>query len=231
MNDSSRSAAAASPRRRRSRPQSGRQPDHRRAGPPRSGRRRTAKPATNAPAGRAAQPVAEQALHLVEPEPVTGWRQLGSGKHLAIVVVIVFLVATIAGLAPPGQWYETLNKPAWTPPNWLFGPAWTVLYLMIAIAGWIIFTHATTATTKILWSAQLVVNAAWSLLFFGAHQMGLALIDVIAMSALALALIVVLLRDVFPWSRLAALLLIPYWLWVTFAAALNASIWLRNPVI
>ncbi|MFK7965075.1 MAG: TspO/MBR family protein [Burkholderiaceae bacterium] len=164
-------------------------------------------------------------------EPVTGWRQIGSGKHLAIFVAIVFVVAAIGGLAPPGEWYEALNKPPWTPPNWLFGPAWTLLYLMVAVAGWIIFTHAPTATTKILWSVQMVVNAAWSLLFFGAKEIGIALIDVTAMSVLALVLIIVLLRHVFAWSRLAAVLFMPYWVWVTFAGALNASIWLRNPVV
>lgn len=176
----------------------------------------------------AGQPVQIEALKLVE--PATGWHRIGSGKHLAIFVVIVFVVAAISGLAPPGEWYGALNKPPWTPPNWLFAPAWTLLYLLVAGAGWIIFANALTASTKVLWSVQLIVNAAWSPLFFGAKQMGLALVDVTAMSVLTLVLIVVLLRDVFTWGRLAAILLIPYWIWVTFAAALNASIWLRNPI-
>lgn len=168
-----------------------------------------------------------EALQLVE--PVTGWRRIGSGKHLAIFIGIVFVAAALAGIAPPGEWYEALDKPPWTPPNWLFGPAWTVLYLMIAVAGWIIYTHATTVTPKILWAVQIVLNSAWSLLFFAAQQLGIALIDAAAMSVFSLVLIIVLLRHVFAWSRLAALLFIPYWIWVTFAGILNASIWLRNP--
>jgi len=235
MSESSRSSARRRPRRGPSQG-SGRHGQGRGRGTrrPTNSRRKAAIPGGQA--GRSPeqikQPAQSEALFLAEPvNAPQGWRQIGSGKRLLVFLVIVFLVASLAGLAPPGPWYEALNKPDWTPPNWLFGPAWTVLYLMIAVAGWIIFSNAPTATTKVLWSVQLVLNAAWSQLFFGAQQIGFALIDVTAMSVLALVLIVVLLRQVFAWSRLAALLFVPYWLWVSFAGALNASIWMRNPVI
>lgn len=168
---------------------------------------------------------ATEPLTLLEPQ--TGFTRLGSWRLLLIFVVIVFLVAAVSGLFPPGAWYESLDKPGWTPPGWLFGPAWTVLYLLVAVAGWLIFTHAPGKLARLLWVVQLALNAVWSGLFFGLHQLGWAFTDVLLMSAVTLALIVILFRDVFAWSRLAGLVLIPYWLWISFATALNASIWMR----
>ncbi len=169
----------------------------------------------------------QDAGQLTVAEPQTGAFRLGSWRTLLIFFVLVFLVAAVSGLFPPGAWYDGLSKPDWTPPNWLFGPAWTVLYLLLAIAGWLIYSHAPGKSARLLWAGQLALNAAWSWLFFGLHQPGWALLDVMLMSALSLALIVLLFKDVFAWSRLAGLVLIPYWAWVTFAAALNASIWMR----
>ena len=160
--------------------------------------------------------------------PAIAPARMGSWRNLLIALVVVFLVAALGAFSPPGPWYETLSNPAWTPPNWLFGPAWTVLYVLVALAGWLIFSHAPSRVTKVLWGLQLALNAAWSWLFFGQHLVGLALLDVALMVLATLALIVVLLRDVYSWSRLAAIVLVPYLLWISFATALNASIWLRN---
>lgn len=193
---------------------------------PRRGNGRSGSHASRA-AGAAAEPRLPAAERLIAVPPVAPVR-LGSWRNLLIALVVVFLVAALGAFSPPGPWYETLSKPDWTPPNWLFGPAWTVLYVLVAIAGWLIFSHAPSRDTKILWGLQLAFNAAWSWLFFGQHLVGLALLDVALMALTTLTLIVVLLRDVYPWSRLAAILLVPYVLWISFATALNASIWLRN---
>ena len=111
------------------------------------------------------------------------------------------------------------------PPNWLFGPAWTVLYLMIAIAGWLVWHSEGVGMTLGFWFANLVFNAAWSLLMFGQRRISAAFADAIAM----LLTIVAFMVSAWPSSQTAALLFLPYLAWVTFAAALNYSILRRNP--
>lgn len=145
--------------------------------------------------------------------------------------LIVFLLAVTATALtgmffPPGAWYETLIKPRWTPPNWLFGPAWTVLYIAIATAGWYVWRSVPQALSLplILWVTQLVFNAAWSWLFFGLHRPDLALID----SGLMLATIIAFAIVAWPVSPISTWLFIPYGLWVAFATALNAYIWYFN---
>ncbi len=162
------------------------------------------------------------------PASVPGIERFGPLRLLLIMLLVVFVVAALGAFSSPGTWYEALNKPAWNPPNWIFGPVWTLLYLMVAVAGWLIFSNAPNPLTRVLWGVQLAFNAAWSWLFFGQQIVGIALFDVLLMSATTLILIIALLRDVFPWSRLAAVLLVPYWLWISFATALNASIWFLN---
>lgn len=150
-------------------------------------------------------------------------------EHLSALLVFVALVvgtATLGGQWGAGPWYRGLSKPNWTPPNWLFPPAWAVLYVLIAISGWLIWTtpHENRSVLLGLWAGQLVLNAGWSYIFFGRHQIGLGFLDIAAMWLIIAAFIVVAL----PVNRGAALLFIPYLIWVTYAAALNASIWLRN---
>lgn len=137
----------------------------------------------------------------------------------------VFVVAISGSLFMPGEWYETLDKPAWTPPNWLFAPAWTVLYVMIAAAGWLVWREDGFNLALAVWAANLVFNAAWSWLMFGRRQIGLALIDAIAM----LATIIAFMALAWPLSETAALLFLPYLAWVAFATLLNWSILRRNP--
>ncbi|MBT8143257.1 MAG: tryptophan-rich sensory protein [Gammaproteobacteria bacterium] len=143
---------------------------------------------------------------------------------LAGFLVVVFAIAGVGAMFTPGQWYETLAKPEWNPPNWIFGPVWTVLYVMIAVAGWLVWQREGVGVAMGLYAAQLVCNAAWSWLFFGRHAIGLALIDIVVLLVLIIATIAVF----WPVSRVAAGLLVPYALWVGFATTLNATIWRLN---
>jgi tryptophan-rich sensory protein len=125
------------------------------------------------------------------------------------------------------EWYPGLQKPFFNPPNWLFGPVWSVLYLAMAVAGWLVWREeglsgATTALT--VFGAQLVLNTLWSGLFFGLRSPGLALVEIVILWVAILATIL-LFRPV---SRVAALLLVPYLAWVSFATVLNFEIWRLN---
>lgn len=125
-------------------------------------------------------------------------------------------------------WYAGLAKPAWGPPNWLFGPVWTALYGMMAAAGWLAWRRAGPAGAEralALFGVQLVLNAAWSGLFFGRHRPDWAFAEIVALWVAILATTVELWRV----HRGAGLLFVPYLLWVTFAAGLNYAIWSLNP--
>ena len=145
----------------------------------------------------------------------------------AELLVFLLLVAGAAyfGMTyEPGPFYAALQKPTWTPPNNIFAPVWTILYVMIAIAGWIVWRAQGFGPLLWLWLLQLGLNAAWSYLMFGEKQITSALIDISALWLAILAFIVV----AWPVRRSAALLFVPYFLWVTFAAALNFEIWRLN---
>ncbi|HEX9999034.1 MAG TPA: TspO/MBR family protein [Actinoplanes sp.] len=145
---------------------------------------------------------------------------------LAGFAAAVFVAAAIGGLGVSGTSgeYASLRQPAWSPPSWLFGPVWTVLYAMIAVAGWLAWRRAGTGWPLRLYAAQLLLNAIWTPLFFGAGQYGLAFADIAVLWLLIGATIGAFWRV----HRVAARLLVPYWLWVTFAAALNLAIWQLN---
>jgi benzodiazapine receptor len=145
---------------------------------------------------------------------------------LGAFVAVTFLAAAVGGRNMPGEWYLSLRKPDWNPPSWVFGPVWSALYLMIAVAGWRAWraTGSVTHPAVILWAAQLALNAAWSWLFFGLHRPDLAFLDIAAMWALIVACVVAF-RGV---DVVAAWLFVPYLLWVTFASALNLRIWMLN---
>ena len=140
-------------------------------------------------------------------------------------IAAVLVVALSGALFMPGPWYRSLDKPSWTPPDWLFGPAWTVLYLMIAIAGWLVWRSAGLGAALAIWVLNLVLNAAWSWLMFGRRRIAAALVDAIAMLVTIIAFMIV----AWPSSETAAWLFAPYLAWVAFATALNASILRRNP--
>ncbi|MFC0170246.1 TspO/MBR family protein [Pseudoduganella danionis] len=123
--------------------------------------------------------------------------------------------------------YGALQRPDWAPPAWLFGPVWSVLYLLMAIAAWRISRHPDHVSRKtlLLYTAQLALNALWSWLFFGWHQGALAFVCLLAMWLLILSTILSFGRL----ERLAGLLLWPYLAWVSFAGVLCYTIWQMNP--
>ncbi len=145
---------------------------------------------------------------------------------LALFVLACAAAAATGIVFRPGDWYRRLDKPAWRPPDRVFGPVWAVLYLMIAVAGWLIWREAgmTAALPLAVYFGQLVLNGLWSALFFGLHRPGLALAEIVLLW-LAVAATAILFHPVEPW---AAYLLVPYLAWVGFAVALNASVWRRN---
>ncbi|MEV6801004.1 TspO/MBR family protein [Micromonospora rifamycinica] len=149
----------------------------------------------------------------------TWWALLGFGAAVAVAAAIGGL-----GVSGTGDEYAALRQPAWAPPGWLFGPVWSLLYAMIAVAGWLVWRRVGFGPALWAWSVQLVLNAIWTPLFFGAGRYGLAFAEIVLMW-LAIAVTVVACRRI---SRPAAALLLPYWAWVTFAAALNFSIWQLN---
>jgi tryptophan-rich sensory protein len=146
-------------------------------------------------------------------------------------VVLCIVVGSVAGMvtAPAViDWYPTLNKPSWNPPAWLFGPVWTTLYVMMAVAAWLVWrqdrAHPLRKTALILFFSQLALNFAWSLLFFGARSVSLGLIDVVMLlTALAITT-----WAFFRVSTFAGMLMVPYLAWVSFAAALNFTLWRMN---
>ncbi len=142
----------------------------------------------------------------------------------AAFALVTLAAAAVGSIFMPGAWYESLAKPWWTPPNWVFPPAWTVLYILIAIAGYRVFMQQGLGPAVIVWGISLVFNAAWSYIMFGQHQIGWAVVDVIAMWLSIVTFIVL----AWPVDRTAALLFLPYLAWVTYAAALNIQIWRLN---
>lgn len=154
------------------------------------------------------------------------------GKHtqrrlisaVAFVAIIVAISLGIGYVTAPGQWYENLNKPAFNPPSWVFGPVWTVLYVLIAIAGWRIWRIAPKSGAMALWVAQMILNWLWSPAFFGAKAPALALAIILAM----LASIALFIAEAWRLDRWSAGLFVPYAAWVAFATTLNGSIVLLN---
>jgi benzodiazapine receptor len=142
-------------------------------------------------------------------------------------VGICFLAATTSAMFRPGDWYEQLRKPAWRPPNWLFPPAWTLLYLTIAVSGWLVWRtsgFAGAAFPFAIYLVQLILNASWSPIFFGMRRPDLAFIEVVMLWLSIIATIAAFHRV----NAVAAYVLLPYLAWVTFAAALNLTIWRLN---
>jgi translocator protein len=156
-------------------------------------------------------------------------RQLGWG--FAAFLLICFAAAGVGSLvtypAIP-TWYAALNKPSWNPPSWLFGPVWTVLYILMASAGWLVWRKlgARAALTPLFFfGLQLVLNALWSVFFFGLHNPGAAFVEILLLW-LSIGVTIFLFWRV---RVLAGALLLPYLGWVSFAAFLNLTIWRLNP--
>lgn len=144
---------------------------------------------------------------------------------LAAFVALMLGGGTAIGtLTGPDAWYATLAKPSFNPPNWVFAPVWSTLYVLIAIAGWLVWSRDRTAPSMTLWWAQLVLNFLWSPAFFALHRIDLALVIIVLMLATIWAFVAVTARR----QPVAALLFVPYGLWVLFATALNAALFILN---
>jgi benzodiazapine receptor len=141
---------------------------------------------------------------------------------LVLFLLAVGIVALAASRFQPDVWHERLIKPSWNPPNWVFAPVWSILYLLISIAGWLIWlkTERPFNPALVVWIFQLTLNGFWTYWFFGRRRPDLALLDILVLLVAILLFIVFAIGT----SPLAAFLFIPYLLWIAFAAALNFRI-------
>lgn len=146
------------------------------------------------------------------------------GLALLGFVVACFSAAALGALFPPDEWYRSLAKPAWNPPGWVFGPVWTLLYLGMAVAAWRVWQLPDRRAPLGLFAAQLLLNAAWSPLFFGLHSPGAAFAEILCVLAAVIATGLAFYRR----DRVAGLIFVPYVLWVSFASVLNGAIWWLN---
>ena len=146
---------------------------------------------------------------------------------LIISILICLGVGFLSGQFRPDEWYQALAKPTWTPPDWLFPVVWTLLYIMMGIAAWLIWQQngfKAAMLPLLVFIFQLLLNGLWTLFFFGFKMPGLAFADILFLW------IVILLTIILFWLKrpLPSFLLLPYFLWVSFASALNLSIWRMN---
>jgi translocator protein len=158
------------------------------------------------------------------PQPLRDW------VVLAIFIVLCFAAAgggSLVTIPAIDGWYASLQKPAWTPPNWVFGPVWSLLYLAMATAAWLGWrerAQVTTTPALLLFGIQLILNVLWSFLFFSWQRPGVALIEILFLWAAIFATLLTFSH----FSTVAACLFVPYLIWVSFAVALNFSIWRLN---
>ena len=149
---------------------------------------------------------------------------------LSAFVAVCLAIGAIGGAVTStsvGTWYQQLRKPSFNPPDWVFGPVWTVLYIAMAVAAWRVWRRLGLGDTRYslsLFAIQLFLNLAWTILFFGFQQIGLALVEIVVLFAVILATAIAFWRR----DRGAGLLFVPYLGWVGFAALLNASLWRLN---
>lgn len=143
-------------------------------------------------------------------------------------LLLCFAAAAPGALFMPGDWYASLEKPSWNPPGWIFGPVWSALYVMMAVAAWLVWKQGGFRIQRKalgLFLTQLALNALWTPLFFGMHLPGVAFAEILLLW-LAIAATLVAFRSV---NRTASWLLVPYLAWVSFAAVLNGTLWRMNP--
>ena len=142
-------------------------------------------------------------------------------------LALSFAAAFFGSRFMPGEWYAGLTKPSWNPPDYLFGPVWSVLYAMIGVSAWLVWRKAGFSGSGLalgIFAIHLVFNALWSYLFFGLHRPDLALLDIVVLW-FAIVLVAVLFWRV---HRLAGAMMLPYLAWVTFASVLNYTLWSLN---
>lgn len=146
---------------------------------------------------------------------------------LAGWLALCFSAAGLGGLFMPGEWYAQLRKPSWNPPAWIFGPVWTALYTMMAVAAWLVWRRGGFAVQRVslgVFLLQLLLNALWSPLFFGLHNPALAFAEIVLLWLAIISTLLVFWKA----RRGAGLLLVPYLAWVTLAAVLNFTLWRLN---
>jgi len=142
-------------------------------------------------------------------------------------IVLTFGAAYVGSRFPVDEWYTALSKPSWNPPNWLFGPVWSVLYILMAISAWLVWREEGLLGAIVplsIFILQLVLNAAWSWLFFGLHELGIAFVEIVTLWVAIVVNITLFWRL----KPISGILLIPYLLWVTFASVLNYTLWRLN---
>ena len=151
-------------------------------------------------------------------------------KLIVSIIIPVAIGATAGFFTATGvdSWYQTINKPSWNPPSWIFAPVWTILYIMMGIALFLVWKSNNNEALKkramILFFVQLVLNFFWSFIFFDQQQPGWALVEIIAMGVAILLTIFAFAKV----NKIAAWLLVPYISWVSFASILNYTIWKLN---
>lgn len=150
---------------------------------------------------------------------------------LIICIVICLAVGGVSGYFTADEipnWYAALNKPTFNPPNWIFGPVWSALYILMAVSLWLVWKSDVDSSIKnkaiLIFAMQLILNFFWSIIFFHFHQLGFALVEIICMWIFILFSII----KFYPVSKTASYLLFPYLLWVSFASILNYAIWKLN---
>ena len=148
---------------------------------------------------------------------------------LAMSLLICFIPSFIGVYFRPGDWYMEIIKPSWTPPGWIFGPVWTMLYICMGIALWMVWESRDKTNIKlplIVFSIQLILNAMWSCIFFGLQNLFVSVIEIYCLLAMIMLSIILFYRI----RKIAGLILIPYLLWVSFASILNFTIWSLNKI-
>jgi len=156
--------------------------------------------------------------------------QVKSWLALVGFIAVCFAAAGLGSMATRGAvdtWYRTIEKPSWNPPAWVFGPVWTALYLMMAVAAWLVWRKLGLDGGRLplaLFAVQLALNAAWSLIFFGLKNPGAAFAELVVLWCAIVATTVVFFRA----APAAGWLFVPYLAWSTFAAVLNYTIWRLN---
>lgn len=150
----------------------------------------------------------------------------------SVFLSICFLVAMTGSLMTElgeKSWFADLQKPTFHPPDWIFGPVWTVLYILITISGWLVYKQEKSSIRKFVlqvYTAQLLLNLSWIFLFFGLHSLSLALLNIIIL-AFTIFYYIVVSRNLARW---ASLLFVPYAIWITYTTLLHLSLWMLNPV-
>ncbi|MBL0271367.1 MAG: tryptophan-rich sensory protein [Chitinophagaceae bacterium] len=156
---------------------------------------------------------------------------MNNTAKLVISIIVPLAIGATSGLFTEtgvGSWYQTIQKPSWNPPGWIFGPVWTTLYILMGISLYLIWKSDATPSLKwlaiLLFALQLALNFFWSLIFFNQHAIGWALVEIIVLWLSILATIFVFARI----NNTAAWLLVPYISWVSFAGILTYTIWKLN---